>query len=444
MPSYRLLIVALLAITICDETWSSPEQAFAQALSTTAAPQQMIPNGATTYPSTTPPTTTNYPATSSYPSTNGSASNNVGAATPTYPSTASADVSTTANPYVSGTASPYASSSTANPYALNPYASSAGSTGSIAPFASTTPSLMASTAPISSNTPGKATNSNDFGLSAYSNSPCVQPPSNSLSPTPYFEHAADMNGPWTWQLLPSGFMFAPELASPQEYRLGSEWVHERNLGWLWDVSLGGRAGLVRYGTQNSLLPQGWQWDVYGGITGRLDSAHDVVSTDYHIYTPITTRQGPWEFKIGYSHLSSHLADEYMLKTPGFRRLNYVRDSILSGVAFYVSPSLRLYADAGWGFYVDDGAEPWEFLFGVDFSSPEPTGATGAPFCAVNAHLRQEHNFSGSFTAQAGWQWRGQTGHLLRIGMQYLNGMSEQYQFYDHFEEQIGAGLWYDY
>ena len=41
-------------------------------------------------------------------------------------------------------------------------------------------------------------------------------------------------------------------------------------------------------------------------------------------------------------------------------------------------------------------------------------------------------------------WRGNTGHLLRIGMQYFNGTSDQAQFYQTFEEQIGAGLWYDF
>jgi len=29
-------------------------------------------------------------------------------------------------------------------------------------------------------------------------------------------------------------------------------------------------------------------------------------------------------------------------------------------------------------------------------------------------------------------------------MQYFNGMSEQAQFFDKFEEQIGVGFWYDY
>ena len=61
------------------------------------------------------------------------------------------------------------------------------------------------------------------------------------------------------------------------------------------------------------------------------------------------------------------------------------------------------------------------------------------FFAVNAHLREENDYGGNFTVQTGWQWRGRTGHLLRLGMQYFNGMSEQYEFYNKFEEQIGVG-----
>ncbi len=48
------------------------------------------------------------------------------------------------------------------------------------------------------------------------------------------------------------------------------------------------------------------------------------------------------------------------------------------------------------------------------------------------------------TVETGWQWRGATGHLFRIGMRYFNGMSEQGQFFNTFEEQIGVGLRYDF
>ena len=151
-----------------------------------------------------------------------------------------------------------------------------------------------------------------------------------------------------------------------------------------------------------------------------------------------------EAKFGYYHLSSHIGDEYLLKYPDFPRINYVRESLVSGLAVYLNPNLRLYSEAGYAFYIDGGAKPWEFQFGADFSPAEPTGLGGAPFFAINGHLRQENDFGGNMTVQTGWQWRGRTGHLLRFGMQYFNGMSDQYQFYNRFEEQIGAGLWYDY
>ena len=207
-------------------------------------------------------------------------------------------------------------------------------------------------------------------------------------------------------------------------------------------------GLLRYGTDNSLWPQGWQLDVEGAAFPRLDLEHeeDLVDCDYRGGLLSTTRQGPVETKFGYYHLSSHLGDEYIIRYPDTlaTRINYVRDSLIAGAAVYLNPSLRLYGEVGWCFHEDGGARPWEFQFGADFSSPEPTGISGAPFFAINGHLRQENNFGGNLSMQTGWQWRGRDGHLARVGMHYFNGMSDHYQFYNMFEEEIGFGLWYDY
>ncbi len=253
-------------------------------------------------------------------------------------------------------------------------------------------------------------------------------------------------GPWTWQVLPTGLLYKTYLAGYHEPRLASQWVHERTHGWYWDAVIGGRVGLIRLGTEGGIWPEGWQLDVEGAAFPRLDLEHDrdLVSCDYRAGIPLTMRQGPWEMKFGYYHLSSHIGDEYLLRFRDFPRINYVRESLLLGLAFYLNPSLRFYAESGYAFYTDGGAEPWEFQFGADFSSPEPTGFRGSPFFAINGHLREENDYSGNLTVQTGWQWRGQNGHLARIGMQYFNGLSEQYQFYNRFEEQIGIGLWYNY
>jgi hypothetical protein len=264
--------------------------------------------------------------------------------------------------------------------------------------------------------------------------------------TAYVEPVVAGDGIYSWQLVPGGLMYRSYLAGPREPRLASVWMHTRDDGWIWEPVLGGRAGLVRYGTDDVFRPEGYQVDIEGAVFPRLDQGGEVVSNDYRFGVPLTMRRGPWEAKFGYYHFCSHLGDEYMIKNPlsYLTRLNYVRNSLVLGVGYYLTPSIRVYSEADYAFQTDDGARPWEFQFGAELSDPGPTGAWGAPFVAVNGHLRQVNNYGGSVNAQAGWQWRGRTGHLCRIGAQYFNGMCEQGEFYNRAEQQIGAGIWYDF
>ena len=108
------------------------------------------------------------------------------------------------------------------------------------------------------------------------------------------------------------------------------------------------------------------------------------------------------------------------------------------------PDLRFYAEADWAFYDYGAPRPWEFQFGGEYSPVFATWFHGAPFLAVNVHLREDVDYSGLLTLQAGWQWRGDRGQLLRTGLAYSNGLSDHGQFYNRFEEQVGVGLWYDF
>lgn len=251
----------------------------------------------------------------------------------------------------------------------------------------------------------------------------------------------------SWQLLPDGLMYRSYLAGGREPRISSHFFAEKDKGSLWDATLGGRVGLVRYGNCDPLLPQGWQLDVEGAAFPRLtlNEDRDLVSVDFRVGVPLTVRQGAFESKFAYYHLSSHMADEWMLLHPAVPpRINYSRDVLVWGVALRPNEDLRLYAETGWAFWSDGGSEPWEFQFGIDYSPARPTGNQGAPFFAVNGRIREEVNWGGNFTVQTGWQWRGRTGRLLRVGMHYFNGQSDQYQFFQEHEEQIGGGIWYDF
>jgi hypothetical protein len=255
-------------------------------------------------------------------------------------------------------------------------------------------------------------------------------------------------GPWYWQMLPDGLIYHSYWAGVHEPRMGLQWFSESDGRTLWDPTLGGRAGILRYGNGASIMPQGWQLDVEGAALVRLNMENnmDFDTGDYRFGVPLTYGIDNWQFKVGYYHLSSHLGDEKAIREPGTlaERINYVRDALLFGASYYPVEWMRLYGETAYATNADGGAEPWEFQFGTELSKPGPTGFAGSPFLAMNGHLRQEHDFGGDFTAQAGWLWRGMSGQVLRIGAHYFNGMSSQWQTFDEAEEQVGVGIWYDF
>jgi hypothetical protein len=258
------------------------------------------------------------------------------------------------------------------------------------------------------------------------------------------------NNGWCWELLPDGLIYRSYLAGPRESRLGLHTFDNKTPTMqsetLWEATLGGRRGIFRYGSDNMLRPEGWQLDIEGAAMVRLnlDENRDVDASDFRFGIPLTYGEGKWQYKMGYYHLSSHLGDELIMRTGVNSRINYVRDAIIVGASYNPFPAWRLYGETAYAFYTAGGAEPWEFQFGAEYALPGPTGAGGTPFIATNAHLREEINFSGDWTFQTGWLWRGMSGSMFRLGLHYMNGKSTNYQFFDRNEEQIGVGVWYDF
>ncbi|MCA9245722.1 MAG: DUF1207 domain-containing protein [Planctomycetales bacterium] len=251
-----------------------------------------------------------------------------------------------------------------------------------------------------------------------------------------------------WQWLPDGLLYRSYLAGTKEPRFGGVFQYERDTGWLLDVALGGRAPILRYGTTDPSRLEGWQLDLEGAAFPRLDLEDDweMLSSDFRFGVPLTVAGGPLQAKLAYYHLSSHLGDELILRDPGRflpARLNFSRDVLVAGAGIFPIPALRLYGEAGWAM-ASDVARPWEFQFGFDYSPVAETLFWPAPFAAMNVHLREEVDYSGTFAVQAGAQWRGRRGHLLRVGGHFLTGPANQYEFFHTSEEQIGLGIWYDY
>ena len=150
---------------------------------------------------------------------------------------------------------------------------------------------------------------------------------------------------------------------------------------LWDSTLGGRVGLLRFGTLRPAWPQGWQFDVEGSAQVRLDPDEnlDLRSVDYRIGAPLTYGYGRHRLKLGYYHLCSHLGDEFLSRhIPTFRRVNFVRDAVTLGYALLTAPTTcGSTARSARAFYTDVSQE-WELQFGFDYAPAPPTGIRGAP------------------------------------------------------------------
>jgi len=251
-----------------------------------------------------------------------------------------------------------------------------------------------------------------------------------------------------WHLLPGTLLYHSYLAGEKEPRIGLSVLSDSKRGWLWESALGGRVGLLRRGDLGLSPANAWQIDLEGVALARVNPAMEsapLEATDYRVGMQWTKRTGPIAYKAGYYHVSSHAGDEYLELNPGFRRINYVRDSLLFGVTRDVTPDVQVYGEIGYALGADGGAEPLEFQFGTQYVPIRDTGLRGAPFAAVNVHLRQEVDFGGGINVMAGWRWRNaETGRLLRVGLQYYNGKSIQYEFLDEDQQLIGYGIWFDY
>lgn len=252
---------------------------------------------------------------------------------------------------------------------------------------------------------------------------------------------------WHLQILPQGLLYQPYMASAHEERMAGQWVEDQNWGWIWDVALGGRVGILRYGNDSASRPEGWQVDLGGAAFPRLQLNHDldVVSCDYKFSLPISYSRGRHATRFGYYHLSSHLGDEYMIKHPDARRINYSRDCLLLGHSIYFRDrTMRIYAEAAWAFQTGDMTKPWEFQFGFEYAPNHATGTRPEPFFAIGGHLREEVDFGGNMIVQTGLLWQGVSNQRFRIGLQYYVGMSDQYEFIDQYENKVGFGIWYDF
>ena len=302
--------------------------------------------------------------------------------------------------------------------------------------------LLAASPPAFAQMPADPPAVDPNGVPANDVLPPPQPPPATAPDSP-----SGGSDPWTWKVLPDGLIYHSYLAAPKEPRFASQWLEDERAGSLWDITLGFRKALLRHGTDEPDRPQGFEVDFEGAASPRLlpGQSYDLMSVDFRFGIPITYGIGAYQTKLEVYHISSHLGDQFMIAHPAVDRIEYVWNGLGWGNSYYLTDNLRAYAEADWAYSTDGGAKPLEFEFGVEYSPVCPANSLRvAPFFALNEELTQSTHYSGTFVAQGGYQWRGTSGHLARIGVEYFVGKSDQYQFFNRHEQKVGIGIWYDF
>ncbi|MCO8123932.1 DUF1207 domain-containing protein [Stieleria sp. TO1_6] len=249
---------------------------------------------------------------------------------------------------------------------------------------------------------------------------------------------------WCVDLLPEGLIYRPYLAGPKEPRTGIQFANVDD-DWQFDSSIGGQWGLLRIGNQDPAFPLGWQLDIEGAAQFRHDSfaSQDILTTDIRFGLPLTYSRNNHKTKLSVYFLRSDPSREFWDTIGAISDDEFFeRKAIVLGHSIYLSEKFRIYGEGGYAFS-SQVSDKWEFQFGAECAPVLQTGILGAPFLAANALLREEVDFGGIFTLQAGWAWRKRAGRLMRIGLQYANGKSNHFAIQDWHEQQVGFGIWFD-
>ncbi|VTU01604.1 Protein containing DUF1207 OS=Rhodopirellula maiorica SM1 GN=RMSM_02997 PE=4 SV=1: DUF1207 [Gemmataceae bacterium] len=248
--------------------------------------------------------------------------------------------------------------------------------------------------------------------------------------------------------LPRTLLWEPPMAMPREPRflvMPTSLSNATTTDTV-DTSIGTTIGLLRG------EPAGWktavQADFFAVVTSRFSNYDFLVDTDYRFGFPVTFARGPWQWKVGYEHLSSHLGDEIQQRT-GQQPIDYVKDEVVLGVGrFLFDDRVRVYGEVAWAAYqnIPGNPSPFRFDVGTEWVRRRCTGCTGQPFVATNWRFDGSTGYDLDYSLQVGWIWRDGTRRFgeARVFGQYYTGHAPYGQFYTTRESWFGVGVAFDY
>jgi hypothetical protein len=210
------------------------------------------------------------------------------------------------------------------------------------------------------------------------------------------------------------------------------------------VGLGDFFGLVRWGGPRP--GEGVQLDIVGAIFAQFDldaPSNDLINADYIIGVPLTFRRSGFSVLARVYHQSSHLGDEYLLRSSQIQRENLSFESLELLASQEIGP-LRLYGGGERLFRRDPDTVKARLLHtGAELRS----GRAGLLQLVSGVDLKttEQHNWAQALSARAGVELArpsigGHPTRLVAILLELYKGPSPYGQFFQEDISYVGVGI----
>ena len=210
------------------------------------------------------------------------------------------------------------------------------------------------------------------------------------------------------------------------------------------VGLGDSFGLVRWG--GPAPHEGLQLDVVGSIFAQFDLSavsNDLINADYIIGLPLTFRRSGFSTRLRIYHQSSHLGDEYLLRSETIDRENLSFESIELLGSQELGP-LRIYVGGERIFRREPDTLPSKLFHG---GAELRTGRAGPIqlVSGLDVKTTDLHDWSPAMSGRVGVELaRAGSGphpvRLVTLMLEFYEGPSPYGQFFQDDISYVGVGL----
>ena len=256
--------------------------------------------------------------------------------------------------------------------------------------------------------------------------------------------------------LPSGDVFCPLLADPKG--LHSFLSYQRTIGegdslsTIGSVGIADQFGLARWGGQT--LGNGVQLSLTGAVFAQFDlksPSFDLLNADYIVGLPLTMRRNAVSMRLRLYHQSSHLGDEFLLRSKHPDRVNLSFEAA-EGMLSLEGAGLRVYGGGEVLFHRSPSAlERYVAHGGAELRRASPLFSLGAtvggirPVAAVDLKASQEAGWDPSISVRAGLEFertRGADPPSRRWSLLFesYTGPSPYGQFFREKIQYVGVGM----